>query len=420
MRILFLTERYPPHFTGGYEIACACVADGLRRRGHEVAILTSDFGLDRPEVDGGSIFRRLNYFQGSSGLLRMALREIADYKTARRVVSATKPDVIYVWSLFHLFPSLYRALRDSGLPVVFNIQDSWLPQHLSEAERQRNVWLRSGTGAIKRLGKVILRKTLQGLNSGWLQPMTAEDLPLDNIVFCSRFRLREHGELGLPAKNTRVIYNGIDPTVFRGDPARESRGTLKTLFVGRLVEEKGAHTAVTAIAELRRLGCEQVTLSVAGVPAHPWDYETQLRGEVEAAGLGDCIRFLGTVPHETLAEVYRQHDALVFPSIVKEGLPMTLLEAMSSGLAVVGTTTGGSAEILQDGVTGLTFAPGDFHQLADCLQRLLNDALLARKLATAGQQMARERFNIETAVGQTEAFLHEVIANHAGHAELRT
>jgi glycosyltransferase involved in cell wall biosynthesis len=420
MRILFLTERYPPHFTGGYEIACACVAGGLRRRQHEVAILTSDFGLDRPEVDGGTTFRLLHYFQGSSSLLRMSLREIADHKTARRVMTKVKPDVIYVWSLFHLFPSLYRALRDSGLPVLLNIQDSWLPQHLSEAERQRKVWVRPGTGVMKRLGKAILRRAVQSLIPGWRQPITAEDLPLENVVFCSRFRLTEHDQLGLPSGRTRVIYNGIDTSIFTGVPGRKSGGPLKVLFVGRLVEEKGAHTAVEAIRTLRCRGCQEIRLSIVGVPTYPLEYSRKLQRSIEVDQLGDLVRFLGMVPHDALPGVYAQHDVLVFPSTINEGLPMTLIEAMACGLAVVGTTTGGSGEILKEGVTGLTFSPGDSNKLADCLQRLLNNQTLHRNLAIAGQRMAREQFNIETAVEQTESFLHEVVENHACHAELRT
>ena len=403
---------------GGYEVACDVVARGLRRRGHKVAILTSDFGLSRPGTDAGDEFRLLHYGQGWPSLVQLARQEIADHRAFRRVLSSWKPDVIYAWCLLHLFPSLHLVLRAAAAPVVLNIQDSWLPQHLSEAECQRKAWHRSGAGITKRLGKVILRKTLKFLNPGWLRPMTAGDLPLDNIVFCSRFRLTEHDQLGLPSGRTRVIYNGIDTSIFTGIPGRASRGPLKVLFVGRLVEEKGAHTAVEAIRALRCRGCQEIRLSIVGVPAYPLEYSRKLQRSVEVDQLGDLVRFLGMVPHDALPEVYAQHDVLVFPSMINEGLPMTLIEAMACGLAVVGTTTGGSCEILKEGVTGLTFPPGDSNKLADCLQRLLNDQTLHRNLAIAGQRLAREQFNIETAVEQTESFLHEVVENHACHAEL--
>jgi glycosyltransferase involved in cell wall biosynthesis len=119
------------------------------------------------------------------------------------------------------------------------------------------------------------------------------------------------------------------------------------------------------------------------------------------------------VTHEALPEVYRQHDVLVFPSICHEGLPMTLLEAMACGLAVVGTTTGGSSEILQHEVNALTFPPCDSVSFADCLFRLVHEPALVRSLATAGQQMVSERFSIDSLITQTEDFLKEVCSNHS-------
>src|SRR4051812_15544313 len=99
MRILFISERYPPHFIGGYEIACASVAEGLRHRGHQVGVLTSNFSLGRLRDNETGIFRRLYYSQGSPGLTRLAYREIADHKAFRDVVSFWKPDVISAWCM---------------------------------------------------------------------------------------------------------------------------------------------------------------------------------------------------------------------------------------------------------------------------------------------------------------------------------
>jgi glycosyltransferase involved in cell wall biosynthesis len=417
MRVLVLTERYPPDILGGYEIACATVADGLRRRGHDVVVLTSNFGLQHGGADEQGARRTLHYAQDAPSLLRLARWEMADCRALRDVISSWKPDVIYAWSMLHLFPSLHRALGEANVPVVLNIQDTWLPRHLAEAERLRSVWLRPGTNTTKRAGKAIIRKVLRLLHPEWLRPLTAEDLPLDNVIFCSRFQRAEHERLGMPLGASTVIYNGIDTNIFTGGSSREAGGPLRVLFVGRLVAEKGAHTAIEAVAHLHRRGCRQITLSIAGVPCHPWEYATMLRQAVQAEGLGECVRFLGQVSHDSLPEIYRQHDVLVFPSSHKEGLPMTLIEAMACGLAVVGTTTGGSAEVLQDSVTGLTFPSEDAAALADCLLRLLNDSALSRSLAATGQRLVREKFGIETAVAQTEGFLREVWSSHSRRHE---
>lgn len=415
MRLLFLSERYPPYYTGGYEIACEAVAEGLRRRGHEASILTSNYGLTTARRKQENVFRLLHYRQNSSSLIQLGCWELSDARTVRSLVASLSPDVVYAWSLFHLFPSVHSILRTLHPPIVFNIQDVWLPRHLIEAECWRTLWLKPGTSLARRLAKVAVRKALQWWDPTWLRPLTLNDLSLDNVVFCSRFRQAEHERLGLPASNSQVIYNGIDTACFTGTLVNENRLPLKVLFVGRLVEEKGAHIAVGAIAELRRRGCREVMLSIAGAPSHPWDYAAKLQVKVEAEGLGDYVRFLGMVVHDALPEVYRQHHVLVFPSTINEGLPVTLLEAMATGLTVVGTTTGGSNEILENEVNALTFAPGDAMGLADRLLRLLHDVTLSRSLAAAGQQLVRAKFGIESVVAQTEDYLRDVINNHAVH-----
>ena len=74
-----------------------------------------------------------------------------------------------------------------------------------------------------------------------------------------------------------------------------------------------------------------------------------------AAGLDSKIRFVGQVDRYEMPSVMIEHDVLVFPSVWEEPLARVVQEAMASGLVVIGTVTGGTAEILRDGVTGLTF-----------------------------------------------------------------
>ena len=85
------------------------------------------------------------------------------------------------------------------------------------------------------------------------------------------------------------------------------------------------------------------------------DYDKEIELLVRSLGLERSVRFTGLIPRERLPEIYKQHGTLIFPSVWDEPFSITLLEAMSSGLAVVGTTTGGSAELLADGVNALTF-----------------------------------------------------------------
>jgi L-malate glycosyltransferase len=102
-------------------------------------------------------------------------------------------------------------------------------------------------------------------------------------------------------------------------------------------------------------------------------------------------------------------DVLVFPSIAAEALPRMPQEAMACGLVVVGTTTGGTRELLLDGETGLTFPAEDDETLSNQLLRLAREPELRRRLAQAGRQTILEKFTMDRMVDEIESYLQEVV-----------
>jgi glycosyltransferase involved in cell wall biosynthesis len=113
-----------------------------------------------------------------------------------------------------------------------------------------------------------------------------------------------------------------------------------------------------------------------------------------------------------MPETLAQFDVLVFPSIYEEPLARMTQEAMFSGLIVVGTTTGGSKEILVEGENGLTFAPEDAAGMARQIARLSDDSELCRRLAEAGRQTVLAKFTLARMITEIEDYLLEVI-DHA-------
>jgi glycosyltransferase involved in cell wall biosynthesis len=102
-----------------------------------------------------------------------------------------------------------------------------------------------------------------------------------------------------------------------------------------------------------------------------------------------------------------KYDVLIFPSIYEEPLARMTQEAMAAGLVVVGTTTGGTKEILRDGETGLTFAPEDAEGLADQITQLIGHPEFRTRLSQAGRQTVFEKFTLEKMVADIEAYLLE-------------
>jgi glycogen synthase len=412
MRVLFISDRYPPHYDGGYEIACHAVAERMRERGHDVRVLTSTYRIGR-EREEGHVHRTLHRYQDSPNLLELALWEQRDRYRLRSVLRDWAPDVIYAWSMAQLFPSLHRVLGTSGVPLVYAIQDVWIPTQLAWGDSFRGLWCRPGSSLVKRLSKAAVRTCIGRWDPLWLNPVRLEDVHLDHVFFCSHYQQRRHVEAQLPLGDWRVIYNGIDLSRFHPRQTAEPRDGLRLLFVGRLVKEKGAHLAIAAVRELRRQGYSDIRLDVAGIPCFPQRYHDGLQDAVAEAQLGNHVRFLGAVPNAELPGVYRTHDALLFPSSHLEGLPVTILEAMACGVVVVATTSGGTAELLEDGKNGLAVPPpGDAAALAERVVHLIRNPLRLQTLAAAALSWVRQHCDIDAIVTQTEDSLRYVIASH--------
>jgi glycosyltransferase involved in cell wall biosynthesis len=161
------------------------------------------------------------------------------------------------------------------------------------------------------------------------------------------------------------------------------------------VEVKGHRFLLEAwqIVQRRGLAAE---LWLAG----PGELRPRLETLSRALGLTGSVKFLGAVPHDELLKIYAEArvSAVVLASVdlgsgVHEGIPVSLIEAMSYGIPVVATATGGTPELLVPG-TGLMVPPADPTALADALQTLLRDGKLRERLGDSGRQRVLEAHDI--------------------------
>jgi glycosyltransferase involved in cell wall biosynthesis len=184
---------------------------------------------------------------------------------------------------------------------------------------------------------------------------------------------------------------GIDPATLAPARPREAvraelgiRG-FTVLFLGRLVPIKGADVLIDAVA-----GSAGTTALIAG--------DGPARGELErrARARGAGVRFLGAIDEPRRAELLAACDAVAVPSRVlpdgrHEGMPLVVLEAMCAGAAVAASASGGIAEVVRDGESGLLVPPGDAAALAAALARLRDEPVLRARLADAGRKVAARR-----------------------------
>jgi glycogen(starch) synthase len=398
MRILVISNFYPPHFIGGYEIGCRDVVEGLKSRGHEVSVLTSTHGVGRPE-HSGQVYRWLTTdralkISGSpADLLKIVRKESNNRRAFDRVCRAFRPDVVYVWNATHVSISLAIRAQQMGVAVFYFISDHWLSDWESDA--LYSLRRRSPRRLHRRL---IWRPLMSLLNASGILPRAGLDL--SRVQFASRYLKQAALKADKPVASAEVIHWGVDVNRFAFNEAAHSPRRL--LYVGQLTSLKGVGTAVEALKLVVGQPCHSsTTLTVVGGP----DYDNRVRGQVAALGLESNVRFTGLIPRDRLPAIYREHDILLFPSVWDEPFSITLLEAMSSGLAVVSTSTGGSPEILKDEVNALIFPKEDAEACARQTARLITDAGLFERVRREGRRTVEGGFRLEDMVDKIDLAL---------------
>ena len=171
------------------------------------------------------------------------------------------------------------------------------------------------------------------------------------------------------------------------------------LFVGRLIRWKGVQTLIISMKEVKRVWPESRLVIIGEGP---------MREELEEVAAGNQVSssviFLGRQEKEVLLSYYKNSDVFVLPSIVyqdqTEGLGVVLLEAMASGIPVIGSNTGGIPDIITDGVNGTLVPPGNPDALAEAIINIFSDRELADNFRKAGIKTVQERFSWDGIVKQ--------------------
>src|SRR5439155_1705014 len=186
-----------------------------------------------------------------------------------------------------------------------------------------------------------------------------------------------------------LVDNGVDPAAYT--PVAAPGHRLPTiLFAGVLSPRKGMIDLIQASTELQRRGVAHQLVVAGGAPEEGPQAEAETR---EAASHGAPARFIGTQPHEEMARLYRGADVFCLPSWW-EAMPLTVLEAMASGLPVVASTVGDIPRAVEEGVTGRLVSPQQPAALANALDPLLRDPALRTSMGEAGRRRVEQLFNI--------------------------
>jgi glycosyltransferase involved in cell wall biosynthesis len=380
MRILTITNMYPPHHYGGYELLCLEFVTHLRGAGHEVLVLTSDIevpGVAASTPDRDDVRRDLRLYWDDHVLLQPSIRqclaiERSNQQALTRAIEEFRPDIVSVWHMGSLSLGLLTTCDRLGLPLVYVICDDWLV-YGPVVDRWTHRWRQAGAAA------AIVERALH-------VPCRLPDLGARG-TFCfisdaTRSEAERRGRWRYP--RATVGYSGVNTEHFPVATSHSPRPWgWRLLVVGRVDDRKGFDTAIRSLPLLPK----ETTLDVIGRGDDRCLAE--LADLVDHLGLRGRVRF-GVATREELATKYAAADAFLFTPRWAEPFGLVPLEAMACSTPVIATGTGGSGEFLLDGANCLRVPVDDHVAIAEAVERLAADDALRARLVTAGHVTARE------------------------------
>lgn len=417
MKIALINEYFPPFAPGGAEWSSFYLGQALAKRGHQVTVITPNYGTTAAEVMDGLQVIRFAYPARLKGKRNLNLRWLAS-------------PFFYLWSAFHIWqigrqcqfdvlhaenkymiPGAWLAGKLLRRPVVATIRDTLMicpfgrclmvyDQVPATCGRQE-MWqlCRDEHIAVyirpqNRLHSLKARLTTAYLR--WDTYLRRWFLSrLDGVIAVSDGILEVYRQARVAlGRQATVVYNippepatvGVKPKTSFGLPP----GPL-VLYVGKFSPGKGTADLVAA-----------AKLVIERIPNAQFAFAggSELDGVERIAN----IHVLGRLPHEEIEALYQIADVVVSPSVWPEPLTRVLLEAMAVGRAVIGTKVGGTPELIKDGVNGLLVPRRSPPELAEAIVRLLEADQTRQKMGENGRQRLREKFNPDRSIERLLSF----------------
>ncbi len=360
MKIAILIPCFLPKWFGGTEVATYHLAGRLAKRGHEVHVITPlDEGLPEESCENGFHIHRLpkiaTSFPGG----------VIFWGDIVRAIQRIGPDIVHAQSL------------NSGIPALFSNKLLKIPYVVYG----RGLDVYHPEWYVKLTAKAVLK------NAGAAIALTEDMEEIMNDMY---------------NRDIVLVPNGIDLVEDSARQREAENHSKRVLFVGRLHSVKGIQYLLGAMYIVHR-ELPEVKLTLVG------DGEDRERLEhmTDFLGIKECVEFVGRVPHERIRYYMVHADVLVLPSL-SEGFPVTILEAMASGLPVIATRVGGVPEIIENNVNGYLVETENQGKIAEALLKLLRDEQL-RKCISGNNREKAERYQWDKVAATLEEIYRNIL-----------
>ncbi len=326
------------------------------------------------------------------------------YRELSALIKKTRPDVAHFHSLFpQISPSAYAACFDSGVPVIHTL-------HNYRPICPGAMLIRNGKPCEDCVGTNLLSSLRHRCYRNSILATGANAWQITRNRWTKTYQKVSRYIALTEFAASRYVKAGFDPEKIVVKPNFLPGGSLPgerhvadyAVFVGRLSEEKGVRTLLKAWQSVPSL-----KLKILG--------EGLLREELEREATANAldVEFLGFVPNEDALEIIRNAKVQVIPSEWYEGFPMVVLEAYALGVPVVASRIGSLEEVIEQGVTGLRFTPGDAADLAATVNRLVADDGQLREMSQNALAIFNAKYTAEVNIDLLLSIYAEVMDRKA-------
>lgn len=394
MHIVYVSREYPPSRRGGGIASYVRImAEAFAARGHRVTVIAASDdtrthsvetanGVEVHRLDGGDF---LIADAEPSAQIWEKFRFLYRFKSYRRKIvdeirKLPKVDIIEVAE----FGAEGLYLDELTVPVVYRLHTPDLLDH--------------NNFKLKKLSLSNFPYYLNGLKELKLLRRNAQ-----HITSCST-SLKEWAikYLNIPENRIQVIYNPIQPGFASLADGKTVVDKHMVFFAGTICDWKGACDLIDSCKIINR-DSEKVKLVMAGKTGQ---YAERLKeGNKDA----DWLDIIGKVPQVELKKLYRQAGVVCFPSWW-ENMPMVCIEAMACGAIVIGSNSGGMAEIIEDGKSGFLLPPQNPQLWAEKISETLDLPDSARaKISDEATRRINNVFSLETILNETEDYFNTIL-----------
>ena len=387
LRILVCTNLFPPHSIGGSEIVAYRQSKVFQSLGHEVRVFSGRLANSPMHT------YRVKTQRGEFTTSWVSLwPEDLDGRTQRlgnerirgafgRVLDKFSPDVVHFHNITGLSIGVIDECVKRRVPTVMTLHDYW-------GICFKNLMIKND-GSLCMKGGFDCLGCLEVLSGDPPLPTPVRNahlllalLKVDRFISPSQYLAQRFIDNGIPAERMVVIRYGIDLEALR--PAPRGTDGVTVGYVGQLVKHKGVDVFLRALALLGNLDPLRVLIVGDGEEAGSL---RSLCGELE---LDRRVTFSGRVDNRLIGSYYERIDLLVVPSVWPENSPVTITEAMASGIPVIASDMGGMRELVENGVTGLLVPPGDVGALAEKIEYLVRQPQVRRQMGENARERIKE------------------------------